>query len=312
MEGDKLFGFHLNPFLFFGILLFMVLLIWESNRLLYGLVLEREVKKIHPLIILYVLSLIAVSVIAFSTTLSFFVFREESINEILTFKLTIGFCFRVNLFLHCVNAIYYYVNRYKNVQLEAEILKKQNAEARFEALKNQISPHFLFNSFNVLSSLVYKDADTASKFIEQLSSVYRYLLNNQESRVVKLREELSFIDSYIFLLKIRFKNNLIIINSIDESLKESYIAPVTLQLLIENAIKHNVVSRAEPLTIKLYNDEKHIIVENNIQLKEVKETSTNIGLKNLKERYNYLSGKDTFSILSNGSFTVKIPLIEII
>lgn len=311
MEGDKLFGFELSQFVFFGILLFMVLLIWESNRLLSDLVLNREVKKIHPLIILYVLSLLAVSLIAFFTTLGFVVFREESINEVLTFKLTIGFSFRVNLFLHCVNAIYYYVNRYKNVQLEAEILKKQNAEARFEALKNQISPHFLFNSFNVLSSLVYKDADTASKFIEQLSGVYRYLLNNQESRVVKLREELSFIDSYIFLLKIRFKNNLIIINSIDESLNDSYIAPVTLQLLIENAIKHNVVSRAEPLTIKLYNDTTHIIVENNIQLKEVKENSTNIGLKNLKERYNYLSGKDTLSVLSNGFFAVKIPLIAI-
>ena len=100
-------------------------------------------------------------------------------------------------------------------------------------------------------------------------------------------------------------------NTIDETLKNGYIAPATLQLLIENAIKHNVVSRAEPLTIKLYNDERHIIVENNIQLKEVKETSTNIGLKNLRERYDYLSGKETLIVSANGSFTVKIPLIVI-
>lgn len=310
-EGDKLFGFVLNPFLFFGILLCIVFLIWEGNRVLSAFAMKWQFRKFHPLFVLFGLSLIIVLFIAFLVTLGFEIFKGASINEILTFKLALGFAFRVNLFLHSINAIVFFVNQYKNAQLETERLKKQNAEARFEALRNQINPHFLFNSFNVLSSLVHKDADTSSRFIEQLSNVYRYLLYNQENKVVRLWEELTFIESYIFLLKMRFKDNLNIVNTIDEKHKSKYIAPATMQLLIENAIKHNIVSRAEPLTIKLHSNNDYLIVENNVQLKPVKEPSTQLGLKNIRERYDYLCGKDALIVQSNGHFIVKVPLIEI-
>ncbi|UII28276.1 histidine kinase [Fulvivirga maritima] len=310
-EGHKLFGFELNPFLFFSILLIIVFLVWEVNRWLYSLAFQIPLKKIHPLIILFVMSVMNVFLISALVTLGFSFFSSHYVNPITTFKLSLGFSFRVNLFLHCINAIYFFINQYKTAQLEAERLKKQSIEARFETLRNQINPHFLFNSFNALSTLVYKDADVSAKFIEQLSNVYRYILYNQDNKVVTIYDELAFIESYIYLIKIRFKDNIIIKNGIAPEVKNKYIAPAALQLLIENAIKHNVVSRAEPLSINIYNTQNYLVIENNIQLKEVKEASTGIGLKNIQERYNYLSGDHPMVIEQSDIFKVKIPIIEV-
>jgi sensor histidine kinase YesM len=309
-EGDRLFGYAVNPFLFYSTLLLIVILVWEGNRFLSQLILSPQRNfKIHPLVILFVSSLVVVASIAlFVTTLFDLYFNVES-HYLLTFKLTLGFSFRINLFLHCLNAIYYFLNQLKDAQLEAETLKKTTAEARFETLRNQVNPHFLFNSFNTLSSLVYKDADASAKFLEQLSLVYRYLLSNQQNKVVRLRNELAFIDSYIYLLKIRFQEYLSIQQRIPERLFETYIAPSTLQLLIENAIKHNIVSKNNPLAIHIYEEKNYLVVQNNIQLKEVKEESTNIGLNNIRSRYDYLCGKDALIVKSNGMFTVKVPII---
>lgn len=309
-EGDKLFGYEVNPFVFFGTLLVIVVFVWESNHLLSNYILSPVRNfKVHPLIILFASSLVSVGLIATAVTALFGLYFSKEAHSMLTLKLTLGFSFRVNLFLHCLNAIYFFLTKYKDAQVEAESLKKQNAEARFEALRNQVNPHFLFNSFNTLSSLVYKDPDASSKFVEQLSTVYRYLLNNQQNKVVRLREELSFIDSYIYLLQIRFQENIQIERTIPESFNDTYIAPATLQLLIENAIKHNVVSKNNPLSIKIFEENDHLVVQNNIQLKEVKEESTNIGLNNIRSRYDYLCGKDALIVKANGMFTVKIPVI---
>ncbi|MBL3654523.1 sensor histidine kinase [Fulvivirga sediminis] len=310
-EGHKLFGFELNPFLFFSVLLIIVFLVWEVNRMLYALAFQIPLKKIHPLIILFLLSVGNVFLISALTTLAFNFYSSNYFNPIISFKLCLGFSFRVNLFLHCINAIYFFISQYKTAQLEAERLKKQNIEARFQTLRNQINPHFLFNSFNVLSTLVYKDADVSAKFIEQLSNVYRYILYNQDNKIVTIQDELAFIESYIYLLKIRFKDNIIIKKSIGAQVRDKYIAPAALQLLIENAIKHNVVSRAEPLNIRIYNSENHLVVENNIQLKEVKEESTGIGLRNIQERYDYLSADNPMVIEQTDIFKVKIPIIEV-
>ena len=232
-------------------------------------------------------------------------------TTIATFKLMIGFNFRINLFLHCINAIVYYRKQGHDFQIEAERFKKRSAEAQFDALRKQVNPHFLFNSFNVLSTLIYQDPDVASKFVEQLSKVYRYLLKNQENRLVKLDEELNFLEAYTYLMKIRFRDNLLIENEIEERSKEQYIAPAALQLLIENAIKHNEVSRKSPLSIKLYSNNGHLVVENNIQLKEQKVESSNVGLNNIVNRYSFLSKENPVIVNSNGKFTVKLPLIQV-
>lgn len=310
-EGDRLFGFAINPTLFFSVLLVLVALIWEGNRVIQAFIrFPKWSEKTHPLFIYFALSFIMVVAYSALTSLALSNYFNDPDHLYLTFKLSLGFTFRVNLFLHSINAIFFFVNRYNQSQLLAEKFQKESAEAQFNALRSQINPHFLFNSFNVLSSLVHKNPDIASKFIDQLSIVYRYVLNHEQNKIVPLREELDFLESYIYLLKIRFQENLSIDINIPDALKNTQIAPATLQLLIENAIKHNVVSKSNPLRISIFSDDMHIIVENSILRKEFKEESTNIGLANIRKRYDYLCGKDAIITNSNGVFKVKIPIID--
>jgi sensor histidine kinase YesM len=313
--GDKLFDFDVPFAALFGTLFIVVFGIWELNRLAelrLTWIGKKFNNRIHPLIILFFISIINVVVVCFITMEALYPLLGLPIRiETAHLTLLVAFGFRVNLFLNCVNAIVYYMDRYKRIQLEAEQLKKASIEARLEALRNQINPHFLFNSLNVLSSLVYKDADTSAKFIEQLSNVYRYLLYNQDKKVVTVKEELEFIQSYLYLLKIRFGENLIIKNEIKTDSEKFYIAPAVLQMLIENAIKHNVVSKKNPLEIRLYSQNGSLIVSNNFQEKAIKEESTQIGLKNIQSRYLFLSNKEVEIQNSEGRFSVKIPLLEV-
>ncbi len=313
--GDKLFDFEVPLFALFLVLTLVVLGIWELNRLAeikLPVIQSRLQHKVHPLITLFIISVLNVAVTCFVVMEALYPFLGLPIRiETSHLTLLMAFGFRVNLFLNCINAIVYYMDRLKKTQLEAEQLKKESIEAQFEALRNQINPHFLFNCFNVLSTLVYKDADTSAKFIDQLSKVYRYLLYNQDKKVVPLNEELEFIESYLYLLKIRFGDNFIVQTAIDPESKKYYIAPAVLQMLVENAIKHNVVSRKNPLQIAITSANSTLIVSNNLQEKPVKEESSRLGLKNIQRRYVFLSHKQVVIEKTANDFSVKIPLLEI-
>ncbi len=308
-EGYRLFGVALSPWIFFTSLTVIVILIWEANHFIESRIPPNG--KFHPLILHFGLSLAVVLVITLIFTWLFPRFTGQEMNTAITFKLALGFGFRVNLFLHCVNAIVFFMARNKKNELEKESLLKETAEARFESLRSQINPHFLFNSFNVLDTLVHKDPDTASRFIAQLSTVYRYVLNNQTNKVVPLRDELEFLDAYVYLLQIRFGDSLEIHNSLSAGGNKAYIAPATLQMLIENAIKHNVVSKARPLSIRIFQEGEYYVVQNILQPKAVKEPSTSTGLKNIRARYEFLYRKDAVQVQSNGDFIVKIPVLRV-
>jgi len=296
------------------VLLFVIIIIWEGNRLIQKKLVEKKYsfkKNYQPLVILFLLSLVNVAFASIAIV---------ALIEILNWKITplwfhakllLGFGFRINLFLNSINAIVYFLNLSKEKQLEAEEFKQKSIEAQFEALRNQINPHFLFNSLNVLSSLVYKNAEEADKFIQQLAKVYRYLINNQDKKVIRLVDELNFINSYIYLLNIRFKNNLYINNHIQAADHQNYIAPATIQLLLENAIKHNVVSQKKPLHIEIVTSNGYIIVKNNLQPKPAQKEGTRIGLSNIRNRYHFLSNQTVEINDSDEYFTVKIPLINI-
>ena len=304
--GDRLVGVDLPDWYLGLIILAMVLVLWEGNRLI-----ERYLKpsaKVHPLITHFLLSLLVVVVISVLPLL----FTPEGLGRFSQdFRLTLAFSFRVNLFLHCVNAIIFYINRLKDAQIETQKLKRQNLEAQFEALRNQINPHFLFNSFNVLSNLVYKDADMSAQFIEQLAKVYRYLIYHQENKLVPLEEELDFIEAYLYLLEIRFADNLHVEVNFPDSINGWQIAPVSLQLLIENAIKHNTLSANRPLTIRLALEDRYISVTNNLQPKSDMQESTGVGLQNIIKRYQFLTDEEIVIENNNSNFTVKLPLIEL-
>lgn len=192
--------------------------------------------------------------------------------------------------------------------IDTERLQKENVKAQYESLKNQVNPHFLFNSLNALTNLVYQDQDKAAKFIKQLSEVYRYVLESREKELVPSQEELKFLHSYIFLQQIRFGDKLIVDVKMENM--HGQIAPLALQLLTENAIKHNIIAEDQPLTIKIYLAEGMIVVENNSQKKSVlTEESSGIGLENIRKRYEFLSDTKVRITETNSIFKVEIPII---
>jgi len=205
-------------------------------------------------------------------------------------------------------------NSKKNLELlrmalSAEKMKKHVVASEYQSLKSQMNPHFLFNSLNVLVELVYINQKDAARFIMELSDVYRYVLDVRDKEVIDLNTEINFINSYTYLLKIRFDNGLVLKNSIQENEKKIMMVPLSLQTLVENAIKHNIVSQTKPLTISICIKEDYIVVENNLQKKPA-ERQSGIGLDNLKSRYSFLTDKPVLIIQEDKKFIAKIPLLK--
>ena len=198
--------------------------------------------------------------------------------------------------------------RNHQVLLENQRLVAENIRNRHEALKNQLNPHFLFNSLNTLDGLIGFDDEKAHNYLQNLSSIFRYTIQNKE--ITTLNDELNFVESYSYLVKIRYGDNLNIQYAVDEKYLQWHIMPVSLQLLLENAIKHNVINDKRPLTIYVATAENAAIkVSNSIQPKLNAETGEGIGLANLVERYRLLFGAEVI-ITKNGVFEVEIPLIK--
>jgi LytS/YehU family sensor histidine kinase len=192
--------------------------------------------------------------------------------------------------------------------LEIEQLTKEKLEAQLAALKQQISPHFLFNSLSTLRTMV--EEPNSKKFINKLSDVYRYLLNISENNLVSLKEEINFTDSYFYILKERFEDAMVLENRLPSTIENKKIPPLVIQLLIENAIKHNEASISKPLKITMtLLDEDYIVITNNIQKKITTELSTGIGLDNIKHRYQILSDKNIVVEINKNEFTVIIPIL---
>jgi sensor histidine kinase YesM len=203
-----------------------------------------------------------------------------------------------------------FLTGWKQTILEAEKLKKEQAIAQYETLKTQVNPHFLFNSLNVLTTLVHKDADVAEQFINQLSKVYRYILESRAQEIIGLDEEMRNLEAYVFLMKIRFGGNFNFDNQLTTNVNRYKVAPLTLQMLVENALKHNEVSKMHPLSISVFFQDNFIVVRNNLQLKTNQNDSTGIGLSNIKSRYEFLSTQPISVSEADGFFTVKIPVIN--
>lgn len=228
-------------------------------------------------------------------------------KDIMPFNLMIGFL--VGTFYE---TSYFFTNWKRTFQLN-EQLKSQQIKTQFEVLQNQMSPHFLFNSLNTLTTLIAENQEVAIDFTQKLSEVYRYILQNKERELVTISEELEFAKSYFFLLKMRYPENLELNFNIDPKFHHKHIAPLTLQMLIENAIKHNVVSKAHPLHIDVYiENDQSIIVKNNLQPKMTLERSTKTGLQNIQKRYQLLGYQNVDIISTAKNFMVAIPLIKLI
>ena len=197
------------------------------------------------------------------------------------------------------------------IRVDAERLETENMHAQLMVLKQQLSPHFLFNSLSILTSLIETDPSRSVLFVNRLSKSYRYILEQNGSETVKLGAELEFLDTYIFLLKSRFEEKLNIVISIPENYAYQYlIAPLTLQLLIENAVKHNQMSEQNPLTVTILADPPFLIVSNPLRLRSQTVYSPGIGLTNIIKRYQLLSSSPVFVEKTDDQFVVKIPLLS--
>ncbi|WP_229209031.1 MULTISPECIES: sensor histidine kinase [Dyadobacter] len=195
--------------------------------------------------------------------------------------------------------------------VDSEKLATENMSARFLALKNQISPHFLFNNLSVLASLVESRSEKSSEFIQQLSLAYRYILEQAELGQISLKEELNFLETYIYLLRIRFQEKIQLDVQVSQVDQNRYsIIPLTLQPLIENAVKHNTMSVANPLCINITIENTILIVRNPLQVRIFKEQTTGLGLSNLVSRYKLLQNKDVVIKRTETDFIVKIPLLS--
>lgn len=192
-------------------------------------------------------------------------------------------------------------------QAEKELLKRQSLQNELSALKNQINPHFLFNSLNSLNSLVRGNED-ATSFVNNLSYMYRYILQSGQQDLVSLSEELKFLESYIYLIKTRYRDRFKIDITIDDKLLNHTIPSLTLQLLVENAVKHNEISEQKPLLVKIYNDNDMLVVENDIQPRTSLVESTGKGIANINKRYQLLKNNHIRISESNNVFSVKLPL----
>jgi len=219
--------------------------------------------------------------------------------------------FVIALLIQAYEIIRLYIEMSIQNAREKELIQKELISARFEGLKNQVNPHFLFNSFSVLTSLVETKPEVAVQFIAKLSDMYRYILENDEKDVVSVKEELAFLDDYLFLIKMRHQDAIIIEKQINMEGMDIQLPPMSLQILVENAVKHNSFSRDEPLTILIQNEgDRFIVVENAKRPKSELTKSTGIGLKNLSKRL-ALSVKKGLEIVDGPQlFRVKVPLIS--
>ena len=221
--------------------------------------------------------------------------------------ISIGITFIISFFLNAAE----FLRNWKQTALDAERLKKEQMASKYESLKNQVNPHFLFNSLNALTNLVYEDQDMAADFIRQLSKVYRYVLETRSKEVVSLETEMKFVDSYLFLQKIRFDEKLKVEADV-VGFEKRMIPPLALQMLLENAIKHNTIAKDEPLTIKIFVQGEMLVVENNLQIKNIPtEESSGMGLANIKARYEFLSDKLVNIEKTDQVFRVELPLLTI-
>ncbi len=302
---------------FYSILLTIVItfLVWEGS-----LQIDKWMNKIFPwdkkpvkraisqsiINVVYSISVILIGTHSFN----YFVckFPEETKSKMNNAGIVVGVL--ITLILMAAEIGVQFFNKWKLSLAEVEKYKKESAEAQLENLKSQVNPHFLFNNLSVLSSLVYKDQDKAVDFINQFSKVYRYILDNKSKELVELETELKFIESYCYLLNIRFGEGIKFNININNDTNLLLIPPMALQLLIENTIKHNETSLEAPLLVTLTSNTNYLIVSNNLQLRTLNEPSSKLGLKNIISRYHHFTKMEVKINKTETLFEVHIPLLK--
>ncbi len=316
-EG-KFLAFDLRGTLFLVFFVIFFLMIWEIGDLIYKYSVNRLLKKYdiirqftYLVIILTVYGLIVMVLFTISYSLFdiiLFDFHHYSGEyQFFDFDANLGM-FGGYMGILLFNGQIYLFNHWKRERLLAEQLQKENFQAKYEVLKNQVDPHFFFNNLSILTTLVYKNQDLAAEYINQLSKIYRYILEKRDEILVPLQDELDFLDSYFFLIKIRHENHILFSVDLDaQTSNKSYLPPNTLQMLFENAIKHNQFSDSEPLKINISENDRFLIIKNTLKRRKLVGETSKLGLENIRNRYALLSGGKVMVDEDTETFTVSLP-----
>ncbi len=296
--------------------LIITTLIWIGNR--YIMILSRrkydsftDVRKrlIFQSVVMFVFTVIfhnILSYLAHDIILNGVV-KQFSSDRLISSNAAAIFC---TIMIIAIYESIYFMNELRKSVEETENLKRESLSAQLNALRTQVNPHFLFNNLNTLVSLIPENPKHAVAFVQQLAKVYRHILEVKEEKSILLKEELEVLHAYSFLLKTRFGDNLDVSVNIPQEKMGKRIVPLSLQLLMENAIKHNIVSSEKPLLINIFTDNGSLVVSNNLQMKNQVNESTGIGLDNIRNRYKMLSDQPVTVTESGTNFTVCIPLID--
>jgi sensor histidine kinase YesM len=290
-------------------------IIWHGNRYLHYSLrsyfdwINKPLQKITVLILSIIFYTVPVSILLLVGW--YMLFTNEMVNWTIITESTLIILIAV-IFITHVYETAFLVKESESEILRNEQLERAKAEAELEALKNQIDPHFIFNSLNTLSHLIEEKPVKAKQFNDNLADVYRYILQNKARDLVLLREEMQFLNSYFLLLQIRFDKAIQLKITIGENILDQYlIPPISLQILAENAIKHNEFAEDNPLLFEIVLKEEELIVHNPVHRKELRKTSSRIGLQNLRERYKLTTNKDITIKDEENDFTVHLPILKI-
>jgi two-component system LytT family sensor kinase len=317
-EEEGIFDLDSNSLFYYIFTLFLIFIFWEINDRSYRyfskrfereLFTKKNVFKYAGFVILLSAVVLLAGSYFLQIHLSSFLGCEwtkdpyQLVWETYTQSLIIGFLFNLVYFLLA------FAQYKRNADLLEEKIKKENLSFQYESLRNQIDPHFLFNSFSVLNSLIQQDQKLATEFLSHLSEIYRYLLDNKENKVSSLKKELEFVDSYLFLMKIRHDGCIDVNIQVDENDQTYSIPTVSLQMLVENAIKHNSFNEKKPLQLSIFTDNGHLVVKNELNIRKTAKISAGIGLQNIQKRYKLHTSKKVVIDKSETHFTVKLPLL---
>nr|MCU0401466.1 histidine kinase [Algoriphagus sp.] len=288
LDGDRLFAASIDPFALFFLILVLTFSVWGGNLVVEKTLLQKN-WPIHPLIVQFLAGSIISLVLAFvSAELTELILGGPFSFSWQNFLLTGAFTSRINLFLNCVNAIYFFSKKLKEKAVEAERLRTLTTEAKLQSINSQLNPHFFFNNLSALSVLIHQNIQLADKYLQKLSEIYRHILRNKDNELIPLSEELDFLKNYLELLSIRFEDSLSFSLDVEKSAFQKLIPPAVLQLLVENVVKHNYFTRKEPLEIRITCKGDFIRIFNKKQFKKAVEESTGIGIQNISDRYRFL------------------------
>jgi hypothetical protein len=295
--------------------IFISFIVWQGNRYLlftlrsYFNWFNKPVRKVAALLIAIPFYTIPVSALLLIGW--YHIFADGVVNWNVVTKSTLIIMICVIFIVHVYETVFL-VKEAETEKVQKAQMEKAKAEAELEALKNQIDPHFIFNSLNTLSHLIEEKPERARQFNESLADVYRYILQNKGRGLVLLRDEMNFLKDYFSLLNIRFEHAVQLNTNVDESALDQYlIPPISLQVLAENAIKHNEFSNKEPLVIDLQLVGNELVIQNPVKRKVLRKISSRIGLQNLDERYKLLTKQSISVIEGEIDFIVKLPVLKI-